>query len=71
MMQGEQEGHFHLSALMCPEHRSQVLTTVKRRLEHGDRCRVVSTQLIEAGVDVDFPAVEARSSPPRARGGVD
>jgi CRISPR-associated endonuclease/helicase Cas3 len=54
---GRRPGHIHLSALMCPEHRSQVLAKVKKRLAKGDRCRVVSTQLIEAGVDVDFPAV--------------
>jgi CRISPR-associated endonuclease/helicase Cas3 len=51
-------GRFHLSALMCADHRSQVLAEVKARLlEPGAPCRVVSTQLIEAGVDVDFPVV--------------
>lgn len=52
-----EEGCFHLSALMCPRHRSAVLQAVRRRLAEGRRCRVVSTQLIEAGVDVDFPVV--------------
>ncbi len=47
----------HLSAAMCPEHRTQVLETVRCRLERGEPCRVVSTQLVEAGVDLDFPVV--------------
>ncbi len=51
------EGNFHLSTLMYPAHRKAVLQTVRRRLKDGLPCRVVSTSLIEAGVDVDFPAV--------------
>lgn len=47
----------HLSALMCPAHRRQVLADIRRRLDEGEVCRVVSTQLVEAGVDVDFPVV--------------
>ena len=47
----------HLSALMCGEHRSTVISDVKRRLIVGESVRVVSTQLVEAGVDVDFPVV--------------
>lgn len=47
----------HLSALMCPEHRRKVLAEIRRRLAAGEPCRVVSTQLVEAGVDVDFPVV--------------
>lgn len=50
-------GTIHLSALMCGEHRSCVITDVKRRLLNGESVRVVSTQLVEAGVDVDFPVV--------------
>ncbi|ERP31667.1 CRISPR-associated helicase/endonuclease Cas3 [Chitinivibrio alkaliphilus] len=48
---------FHLSTMMCPEHRKDILQTVRNRLDDGLPCRVVSTQLIEAGVDVDFPVV--------------
>lgn len=47
----------HLSALMCAEHRSQVIARVKARLDAGDPVRLISTQLIEAGVDIDFPVV--------------
>lgn len=47
----------HLSAAMCPEHRSKVLAEVKRRLKAGESCRLVSTQVVEAGVDIDFPVV--------------
>lgn len=53
----ENEGAVHLSALMCPIHRSQKLEAIRMRLEEGRPCRVISTQLIEAGVDVDFPVV--------------
>lgn len=53
----EGEGNFHLSTLMCPEHRRKVLSDIKKRLDRGLPCRVVSTRLIEAGVDVDFPRV--------------
>lgn len=50
-------GTIHLSALMCGEHRSQVIKDIKRRLKVGEPVRVVSTQLVEAGVDLDFPVV--------------
>ena len=53
----EGEGRFHLSTLMCPAHRRAQLREIRNRLSAGLPCRVVSTSLIEAGVDVDFPAV--------------
>ena len=48
---------FHLSTNMCPEHRKDVLGEVRNRLEKSKACRLISTQCIEAGVDVDFPVV--------------
>ncbi|GAB3474553.1 CRISPR-associated helicase/endonuclease Cas3 [Amycolatopsis cihanbeyliensis] len=48
---------FHLSTRMCPRHRQAVLAQVQQLLGAGESVWVVSTQLIEAGVDVDFPVV--------------
>lgn len=53
----EPAGAFHLSTFMCGAHRSDVLAKIRDRLNHEQSCRVVSTQLIEAGVDIDFPVV--------------
>lgn len=60
-------GLWHLSALMCPQHRSEVIADIKAALgarrealargEAAEPVRVVSTQLVEAGVDLDFPVV--------------
>ena len=51
------DGSFHLSTLMHPAHRQATLSEIRSRLRRGLTCRVISTSLIEAGVDVDFPAV--------------
>jgi len=59
------EGKYHLSTRMCPKHRGDVLREIRQRLRDGRPCKVVSTQLIEAGVDVDFPIVY------RAMAGID
>lgn len=47
----------HLSTRMCPAHRRDVLERATARLAAGEPCLLVSTQLIEAGVDLDFPVV--------------
>ena len=51
------EGSFHLSTAMYPAHRRAVLAEIRRQLDAELPCRVVSTSLVEAGVDVDFPTV--------------
>jgi CRISPR-associated endonuclease/helicase Cas3 len=61
----DKEVVLHLSALMCPSHRLDVLARVRARLERDEPVILVSTTLIEAGVDVDFPVVY------RALGGLD
>ncbi|MFC0336906.1 CRISPR-associated helicase, Cas3 family [Kushneria avicenniae] len=51
----DKPGAFHLTTAMCAVHRRQVLVRIRQALKDGQPCRVVSTSLIEAGVDVDFP----------------
>ncbi len=48
---------YHLSTYMCASHRSRVLDEIKKKLEQDKNCYLVSTQLIEAGVNIDFPLV--------------
>jgi len=59
------EGTIHLSALMCGQHRSEKIAAIKHWLTEGKQVRVISTQLVESGVDIDFPVVY------RALGGLD
>ncbi len=51
----EPEGRYCLTTLLCPADRKRLLQEIRTRLKNGQPCRVVSTSLIEAGVDVDFP----------------
>ena len=50
-----EEGSYCLTTLLCPADRKRLLEEIRERLKNGLPCRVVSTSLIEAGVDVDFP----------------
>lgn len=50
-------GLYHLSARMCQKHRLAVLEEVRMRLKHGEPTVLVSTRVVEAGVDISFPVV--------------
>src|SRR6266478_6915492 len=50
-------GAIHLSTWQCAAHRTILFRHVRHRLAAGDELRVVSTSLVEAGVDLDFPVV--------------
>lgn len=51
------EGIYHLSTSMYPKHRKRVLRAIKKRLKNNEKCIVISTSLVEAGVDLDFASV--------------
>lgn len=51
------EGVYHLSTSMYPLHRRRVLEEIREKLKMGKRCIVLSTSLVEAGVDLDFESV--------------
>jgi len=53
----DQESLFHLSTSLCPAHRKKILERVRQRLDDELPVLCISTQLIEAGVDVDFASV--------------
>lgn len=53
----------HLPTLLCGAHRRAVISSVHDRLASGATCRLVSTQVIEAGVDLDFPLVMRAMAP--------
>jgi CRISPR-associated endonuclease/helicase Cas3 len=52
-----QDSVYHLSTNMYPEHRRRILDEIRVRLKSEQTCRVISTSLVEAGVDLDFPVV--------------
>lgn len=51
------EDVFHLSTSMYPQHRKRVITQIKKRLKNKEKCILISTSLVEAGVDLDFMSV--------------
>jgi len=53
----DNNSHYQLTTLMCAKHRRKVLDEIREKLKAGKPCKVISTSLIEAGVDVDFPLV--------------
>ncbi|GAA4260033.1 CRISPR-associated helicase Cas3' [Dactylosporangium darangshiense] len=56
----------HLSTGMCPAHRQRVLASVRRLLRDREPVLLVSTSLVEAGVDLDFPAAFRAIGPPES-----
>lgn len=60
---GDPRPVFHLSTLLCGAHRTAVINEIKGRLSVGGSCLVVSTQVVEAGVDLDFPLVLRAEAP--------
>ena len=58
-----ENGIYHLSSAMCAEHRLQTIAEVKSRLQQNKSCQVISTQLVEAGVDLDFPVLYRAIAP--------
>jgi len=57
------ERKYHLSTAMCPSHRKDVIKKIRDDLEAKKNILVASTQLIEAGVDFDFPSVFRAMAP--------
>jgi CRISPR-associated helicase Cas3/CRISPR-associated endonuclease Cas3-HD len=57
------EGVFYISTNLCAEHRRVVLNRVRKHLKYGKACRLISTQCVEAGVDLDFPLVYRALAP--------
>lgn len=63
LLRSQREDVWHLSSRMYPRHRSRVLREVCARLEQGESVVLVTTQLVEAGVDISFPVVWRAMAP--------
>jgi CRISPR-associated endonuclease/helicase Cas3 len=61
--EADEDGDFYLSTLLVPHHRRKLLENIRARLANRLPCRVVSTQVVEAGVDLDFPLVLRAMAP--------
>ena len=59
----EQDALFFLTTDLCPAHRSDAIETIRARLREGKPCRVIATQCIEAGVDLDFASMYRALAP--------
>jgi len=59
----DKKGVFYISTNLCPLHRQTLLAEVKERLKENQECRLISTQCVEAGVDIDFPVVYRSLAP--------
>ena len=56
-LQKEEKNIYHLSTNMYPKHRKRVLKMIREQLDKNETCIVISTSLVEAGVDLDFDIV--------------
>ena len=53
----KEDGVYHLSTSMYPAHRKRMLEEIRERLRNNEKCILISTSLVEAGVDLDFQSV--------------
>lgn len=58
-----EESLFYISSNLCPAHRSDVIKEIKQRQENKEKCIVISTQCIEAGVDISFDIMYRELAP--------